>query len=187
MKKLGKMLPLFLLVCMLTFAAGCGSDKNNKNQDDMAGNSTTESLPQSTSQAGENDTLAGTEAFDGTETGDGSLNNSVTDPNAGNMTGGNDDMTDAAPGSTGNGNTMDGTGTAGGAESSTVESTVSGTDNGTADTARNHTGTAGRTAGNAVDDIGNTVGNVIDDAGNAVSNAADDIGNGVKDITDTKR
>lgn len=163
MKNPGKMLPLFLLVCMLTFAAGCGSDKNNKNQDDMAGNSSTESLPQSGSSAGENDTLAGTEAFDGANADDGSLNNSVTDPGTGATAAHPDDTMDTVPGSTENGGAMEGTGN---------QTTGSSTEH---------------DAGNAVDDIGDTVGNVIDDAGKAVKNVADDVGNGVKDITDTNR
>lgn len=180
MKKLGKMLPLFLLVCMLTFAAGCGSDKNNKNQDDMAGNSSTESLPQSGSSAAENDTLAGTEAFDGTNADDGSLNNSVTDPGTGTTASHTDDAMDTVPGTAENGSAMDETG-------NQTSGTENGTENGAAGSTGNDTARTGRTAGNAVDDIGDTVGNVIDDAGKAVKDMADDVGNGVKDITDTNR
>lgn len=178
MKKPGKLFPMFLLCCTLIFAAGCGTDKKN-DQNDMANNNAT--TENSGGQVDGNDTQMGTEAFDGTGTDDftaGDPENGTADTITGNG---------YENGVTGNG-VNDGL---------TDNDTLNGTDNGTnrtgntAGSATDNTGNAvgnavddaGNTVGNMVDDVGNTAGNIIDDAGDAVGDVAKDIGDGISDLT----
>ena len=80
MKKLRKMIPLFLMMCLFCFAAGCGSGKENVDPEDMAGNTVTESRPPERPDGAGEGAVSETEAFDGSETDAGDRNNSVTDP-----------------------------------------------------------------------------------------------------------
>lgn len=112
MKKLQKMVPLFLLMCLFSLAAGCGSDKGNTDPEDMAGNTVTESRPDTGADGTDASAPSETEAFDGSETNpemnsetnpetnSESLNNSVTDPTA-------NAVEESASTSTDTGNVMD--------------------------------------------------------------------------------
>ena len=74
MKKPGKTVPLLLLACMLTFASGCGTDKNT-NQGDMANNNTNGNQQENAAQTegnndftnSENNLTDGNDAFTGTD------------------------------------------------------------------------------------------------------------------------
>lgn len=178
MKKPGKLFPMFLLCCTLIFAAGCGTNKKN-DQNDMANNNAT--TENSGGQVDGNDTQMGTEAFDGTGTDDftaGDPENGTADTITGNgyengVTGNgvNDGLT--------NNGTLNGTGNTANRTGNTVGNA--------ADNAGNAVGNAvddaGNTVGNVVDDVGNAAGNIIDDAGDAVGNVAKDIGDGISDLT----
>ena len=141
MKKLQKVVPLFLLMCLFSLAAGCGSDKDKTDPEDMAGNTVTESRPNDGSMANGNDTASETEAFDGSKTDEGSLNNSVTDPTA-------NEMEESASTATDTGNAMeDAADTAGDL----------------AKDAGNAIDDAGHAVKDAVDDVGNGVRDIADD------------------------
>lgn len=168
MKKPGKTVPLLLLACMLTFASGCGTNKNNTDQGDMANNNTTGNQQENAAQTEEMNSLPEDEDnFTGT----------AGDNTEGNDPFGNDDgltQTEAFDASDDN-----------------VNSVTNGTDSATDDsvndagrTAGNGMNDVGNTAGNIADDVGNAAGNVLQDAGDVVGDVADDIGNGIKDLTD---
>lgn len=175
MKKLGKLFPMFLLSCTLTFAAGCGTDRKN-DQDDMANNNAaTESAG---GQVDGNDTQMGTEAFDGTGTDDRYPGTADDSENAA-----ENGITNGTDNSLANNGTTNGTGNAADRTDNTVGNA--------ADNAGNAVGNAADDAGNAIgnvaDDVGNAAGNIIDDAGEAVGDVAKDIGDGISDLTGTDK
>lgn len=142
MKKPGKLFPLFLLCCMLIFATGCGTNKNNQNQDDMANNASQDRTENN--QVGENNAQTGTEAFDANGAND-NLNNSATTNGNQNNTGtmnDNDNITNDT------GNMLDDAG----------------------DAAGNIIDDAGNAVGDVVDDIGNGIQDMTDDVTDHTNN-----------------
>lgn len=179
MKKLGKLFPMFLLSCTLTFAAGCGTDSKNDQNDMANNNAATESAG---GQVDGNDTQMGTEAFDGTGTDDlypGTAGESETAADNG--------ITNGTDNGLANNGTTNGTGTGTGNAADRTGNTVGNAADNAGNAVGNAADDAGNTIGNVADDMGNAAGNIIDDAGEAVGDVAKDIGDGISDLTGTDK
>lgn len=164
MKKLGKTLSFYLLLCMMVFATGCGNTQNGNSQNDMAGNTATQDQADTGNQSGNpnGNTVGNT--------------NGNTVGNTGNNNG--DNMTGAPEAEDGVNNSIIGDE---GNSNNPLNNSVTDPAGDASDGNRTNSDLTDGIR-NAAQDVGDAVGNAIDDAGSAADHIADEVGNGVKDM-----